>query len=248
MKRVAIEASPLDVAVIAALRFGSMGVIKLLLTGKGPMNGWIARAYDRGVQNAFRDVVAGTFDELAGQLIDARKLLDVGCGPGQFSIMAAERLPQAEVVGIDLAPTMIELARGHAAQSPAAKRLHFDVGDAMALPFPDASFDAAMSSGSIKQWPDAVGGLREIHRVLAPGGRAYILEINREAPAQAIETQRRRMQHWFFRLMLPYVATQGMSPEQARQACAASPFGAPVEQRLLLDGLIWLLIAEKAAA
>jgi ubiquinone/menaquinone biosynthesis C-methylase UbiE len=237
----------LDVAVIAALRFGRMGMLKLLLTGKGPMNGWIARAYDRGVQSAFRGVVASTFDEVAGQLANARRLLDVGCGPGQFSIMAAERLPQAEVVGIDLAPTMIELARGHATQSSAAKRLVFDVGDAMALPFADASFDAVLSSGSIKQWPDTVQGLREIHRVLAPGGRAFVLEINREAPKHAVEAQRRQMQHWFFRLMLPYVATQGMSPDEARHACATSPFGAPVEQRLLLDGLIWLLIAEKAA-
>ena len=113
---------------------------------------------------------------------------------------------------------------------------------------PDASFDAVLSSGSIKQWPDAARGLGEIHRVLVPGGRAYVLEINRDAPAHAIEAQRRQMQHWLFRLILPHVVTQGMSPEQARQACAGSPFGAPVEQRLLLDGLIWLLLAEKTAA
>jgi ubiquinone/menaquinone biosynthesis C-methylase UbiE len=223
-----------------------MGALKLLLTGKGPMNGWIARGYDRGVQVAFRDLVATTFDDLAGQLTEARRLVDVGCGPGQFTIMAAERLPQAEVVGIDLAPTMIELARGHAAGSPAERRLLFQVGDAMALPLPDSTFDAAMSSGSIKQWPDASRGLTEIHRVLAPGGRAFVLEINKEAPPAAIEAQRRRLQHWFFRLILPHVAKQGMSPSEARQACESSPFGAPLEQRLLFDGLIWLMIARKA--
>jgi ubiquinone/menaquinone biosynthesis C-methylase UbiE len=161
--------------------------------------------------------------------------------------MAAERLPQAEVVGVDLAPTMIELARGHAAESNAADRVRFEVGDAMALPFADASFDAAISSGSIKQWPAAAGGLAEIHRVLAPGGHAFVLEANKDAPKHAIEAQRKQMQHWLFRLVFPHVVTQGMTPAQARQACVDSPFGEPLEQRLLLDGLIWLLIARKAA-
>lgn len=225
-----------------------MSLVKLLLTGKGPMTGWVARAYDRAVQVAFRDLVAATFDDLSAQLVDTRRLIDVGCGPGQFTIMAAERLPEAEVVGIDLSPTMIQLARGHAAASPAAKRLRFQVGDAMALPFPDASFDAAMSGGSIKQWPDASQGLAEIHRVLAPGGRAFVLEINREAPADTIEAQRRRLQHWLFRLIFPRVARQGMSPDEAGKASMSSPFGVPVEQRLLLDGLIWLMVVRKAEA
>jgi ubiquinone/menaquinone biosynthesis C-methylase UbiE len=223
-----------------------MSALKLLLTGKGPMNGWIARAYDRGVQGAFRDLVAATFDDFAAQVADARRLLDVGCGPGQFTLMAAERKPDAEAVGVDLAPTMIDLARGHAAESPAGKRVRFEVGDSMALPFADASFDIAISSGSIKQWPDATRGLAEIHRVLVPGGRAFVLEANKEAPAHAIETQRRKLQHWLFRLLFPHVISQGMSPDEARRACLASPFGEPLEQRLLLDGLIWMLIAKKA--
>jgi ubiquinone/menaquinone biosynthesis C-methylase UbiE len=225
-----------------------MSVIKLLLTGKGPMDGWIARAYDRGVQGAFRQVVTGIFDGVAAQLTQARRVLDVGCGPGQFTIMAAERLPQARFWGVDLAPTMIELAHSHALQSPARERLHFELGNALALPFSDGSFDAVMSSGSIKQWPDAVKGLSEMHRVLVPGGRAFVLEINRAAPPQAVETQRRHLQHWLFRLLFPRVVTQGMTPEEARAACTASAFGSPTEERLVLDGLVWLLVAEKAAA
>jgi demethylmenaquinone methyltransferase/2-methoxy-6-polyprenyl-1,4-benzoquinol methylase len=225
-----------------------MGVIALLRTGKGPMDGWIARAYDRGVQKAFRGLVASMLEELSGDLGASRRLLDVGCGPGQFSIMAAERLAHAEVVGVDLAPTMIELARGHAAASAARARLRFELGDAMALPFGDAEFDTVLSSGSIKQWPDAARGMAEMHRVLAPGGRAFVLEVNRDAPAAAVERQRRELRHWLFRLLFPRVVTQGMSPAEARQACLASPFGAPEEERLLLDGLVWLLAARKAPA
>lgn len=223
-----------------------MGVLKLLRTGKGPMDGWIARVYDRGVHEAFRGLVSEMIDDLVEDLSPTRRLLDVGCGPGQFSIMAAERLPQAQVVGVDLAPTMIELARQHAAASPANDRVRFEVGDAMALPFRDAEFDTVLSSGSIKQWPDSAKGLSEIHRVLEPGGSAFVLEINRQAPAVAVEAQRRQLRHWLFRLLFPHVVTQGMSTEEARQACRASPFGEPLEQRMLLDGLIWLVILRKA--
>jgi len=224
-----------------------MSAIKLLLTGKGPMNGWIARAYDRGVQTALRHIVTATFDDVAEQVAHAHRLLDVGCGPGQFSIMAAERLPHAQIVGVDLSPTMIGLARAHARDSAAAARLHFEVGDAMALPYGDASFDAVLSSGSIKQWPDPARGLAEIHRVLMPGAPAFILEVNKEAPPHAVAAQRQEMQHWLFRLLFPHVVTQGLSPAQARQACIDSPFGQPREQRLLLDGLIWMMVVQKRA-
>jgi ubiquinone/menaquinone biosynthesis C-methylase UbiE len=186
---------------------------------------------------------------LAGDLVDevkgARRALDAGCGPGQFTIIAAERTPGTEVFGVDLAPTMIELARRHAAESSAADRLHFEVADVCELPFPDAHFDAVLSTGSIKHWPDPVAGLRELYRVLAPGGRAYIAEMNRLAPADAIATNRVRLRHWFFRLIYPRIFTKALSPEEARDVFNASPFGPPTSERLLLDGCFWLFEGRK---
>jgi ubiquinone/menaquinone biosynthesis C-methylase UbiE len=225
-----------------------MGVFQLLRTGKGPMDGWIARAYDQGVQAAFRDVLPVLVADLIEEMRGIRSGLDVGCGPGQLTVLTAERLPDAEVWGIDLAPTMIELARRHASESPASARLHFDVADVAALPFPDDRFDSVVSSGSIKHWPDQAAGLREIHRVLVPGGRAFIGEMNRLAPPAAIAAQRGRLRHWFFRLIYPRVFTKAMSPEEARAVFAASPFGAPTQQRMLLDGVFWLFEARKQAA
>jgi ubiquinone/menaquinone biosynthesis C-methylase UbiE len=222
-----------------------MSLLELLRTGKGPMDGWIARAYDRGVQTALREVFPALVADLAPSLADARRLLDVGCGPGQFTILAAERLPHADVWGIDVAPTMIELARAHAVESDAVARLHFEVADVARLPFPDAHFDAVLSSGSIKHWPDQIAGLREMHRVLVPGGRALVGEMNRLAPPGAVATQRTRLRHWFFRLIYPRVFTHALSPEEARAVFTASPFGPPVAERLLLDGVFWLFEARK---
>src|SRR5436309_1624567 len=99
-----------------------MSVLQLLRTGKGPMDGWIARAYDRGVQDAFRDVLPALAEDILLGMNNVGRALDVGCGPGQFTILMAERLPDAEVWGIDLAPTMIELAQQHAAVSAAGNR------------------------------------------------------------------------------------------------------------------------------
>jgi ubiquinone/menaquinone biosynthesis C-methylase UbiE len=217
-----------------------MSVLRLLRTGKGPMDGWIARAYDQGVQAAFRDVFPALVEDLLEEITGVRRGLDVGCGPGQFTILVAERVPGAELWGIDLAPTMIELARRHAAASSAAARLHFEVADVAHLPFPDGQFDAVLSSGSIKHWPDQLAALREIHRVLAPGGRAFIGEMNRLASPQAIAAQRTRLRHWLFRLIYPRVFTKAMSPDEARAVFAASPFGPPLRERLLLDGVFWL--------
>ena len=209
------------------------------------MDGWIARGYDRGVQTAFREILPALVEDALEHLRSARRILDAGCGPGQFTILVAERLPEAEVWGIDLAPTMIELARSHAAESPAAARLHFEVADVARLPFPNAHFDAVLSSGSIKHWPDPGAGLRELHRVLAPGGRGFVGEMNRLAPPEAIATHRRRLRHWFFRLVYPRVFRNALSPDEARSVFSASPFGPPVSERMLLDGCLWLFEVRK---
>ena len=210
------------------------------------MDGWVARAYDRGVQAAFRDLFPLLAAEVMPTLAQARRILDAGCGPGQFTIAAAEALPGAELCGIDLAPTMIALARTHATASPASARLRFEVADVAHLPFPDASFDAVMSTGSIKHWPDPVAGLREIHRVLVPGGRAFIAEMNRLAPPEAVATQRARLRHWFFRLIYPHVFAKALAPDEARGVFAASPFGGAASERMLLGGCLWLFEARKA--
>lgn len=222
-----------------------MGLLELLRTGRGPMDGWVARGYDSGVQAAFREIVPALVEDLLGELQDARRGLDAGCGPGQFTILAAERLPGLEVWGIDLAPTMIELARAHAVESRAANRLHFEVADVAALPFPADHFDVVLSTGSIKHWPDPVAGLSELHRVLAPGGRAFIGEMNRLPPPEAVARYRARIRHWVFWLIYPRVFKKALTPDEARDLFMHSPFGRPVSERTLFDGCLWLFEVRK---
>jgi ubiquinone/menaquinone biosynthesis C-methylase UbiE len=102
------------------------------------------------------------------ELIAARpgmRILDLACGPGTLTrLLARQVAPGGEVVGVDLAAGMIELAR---ASAPANAR--FEVMDMEHLAFPDASFDAAVCGHGLQFVPDLVRALGEARRVLRPG-------------------------------------------------------------------------------
>ncbi|HUR21135.1 MAG TPA: methyltransferase domain-containing protein [Vicinamibacterales bacterium] len=92
--------------------------------------------------------------------------LDVGCGSGAFTEMIAERSEPASVHGLD--PSMAQLA--YARARVALQTAHFHHGDAMALPFPDHVFDAAVMPLVIFFVPDPAKGVAEMARVVCPGG------------------------------------------------------------------------------
>ena len=104
-------------------------------------------------------------------------VLDVGCGQGID--LAAYALAGAHPTGVDLTPRHVELANAHLA----ALELEGDavVGDAEQLPFPDESFDRVSSNGVLHHTPDLPAALREIHRVLRPGGEARVIVYNRHS-------------------------------------------------------------------
>lgn len=95
-----------------------------------------------------------------------QRWVDVGCGNGVFTEMLVERCAPVEVQGIDPSPEQIAFARQRLAGSVATCR----VGDAMALPFADDSFDAAVMALVIFFVPDPAKGVAEMVRVVGPGG------------------------------------------------------------------------------
>ena len=111
----------------------------------------------------------------------AARVLDVGSGAGVMAIELAGRPEVAEVTGIDLSGEMVTLARETAERLGANAR--FLQADVVELPFADASFDLVFSTLSLHHWADAQRGLSEIYRVLAPGGRAVIFDLRRNANA-----------------------------------------------------------------
>jgi demethylmenaquinone methyltransferase/2-methoxy-6-polyprenyl-1,4-benzoquinol methylase len=147
--------------------------------GSGEMFDAIASRYDLvnriisfGVDRRWR---RRTVDALA--LTRAAHVLDVATGTGDLALMIAERLPQATVVGIDPSTAMLAIGTRKVASSAAVGRITLAPGDAERLPFPDASFDAVTIAFGIRNVPDRLQGLREMARVLRPGGRLAVLEL-----------------------------------------------------------------------
>ena len=104
------------------------------------------------------------------------RMLDLATGTGDLAHLAAAR--GARVVGLDLVPRMVRLARAKAVPgAPGAPR--FLAGDMMALPFPDASFDVVMCGYGLRNVPVLHTACTEIVRVLRPGGRFLSLDFNR---------------------------------------------------------------------
>jgi ubiquinone/menaquinone biosynthesis C-methylase UbiE len=96
-------------------------------------------------------------------------LLDVGCGPATITLGLAQAVAPGQVVAVDRDAGQIDRSRAYAAGQN-VRNIRFEVADAYALPFPDASFDAAFSHAVFMHLSDPVRALREIRRVLRAGG------------------------------------------------------------------------------
>ena len=103
-------------------------------------------------------------------------VLDVGCGTGEIIIRLATKYPRATFTGVDLEEP--HLARAAERCAAFGARVRFQRGDALALPFADASFDLVTCRHLVQAVPDAKRVLAEIRRVLRPGGRLVILEFS----------------------------------------------------------------------
>lgn len=135
------------------------------------------REYFERLLQSRRDYAAWMAEALDYAGAGGLDVLDVGCGQGID--LANYALAGARPTGVDLTPRHVELANAHLAA------LGLDgqavQGDAERLPFPDESFDRASSNGVLHHTPDMPAALREIHRVLRPGGEARIIVYNRNS-------------------------------------------------------------------
>jgi ubiquinone/menaquinone biosynthesis C-methylase UbiE len=120
--------------------------------------------------------------DLAASLPPGTRLLDVGTGPGYLLGHLARVRPDLSLWGLDFSHDMIRRARHRAMAPQAAPR--WLVADACRLPFPSGVFGQVVATFTFHIWPCPVAGLQELRRVLAPGGRAWVYELRREASLQ----------------------------------------------------------------
>lgn len=129
--------------------------------------------------------------DLLGGLVSLRqtdRAVDIACGPGTLALRFA---PQVRwICGLDLTPAMLARAQRSAAERN-LRNLVFAIGDAQALPFPDASLDVAVTGYSLHHIPDPARVVREMARVLRNGGRAGILDLEAPEDSKAAELSNR---------------------------------------------------------
>ena len=145
--------------------------LNFLFSGQG------SRVYDRIAVRLAAGLYRRVIEDIIPLQIGEGKVLDAGTGPGTLAREIARRLPQLQVYGIDLSEDMIHLAREHAQSERLEERVHFDVGDVAQLPYPDNSFDLVVSTASLHHWHALEQPLRELFRVLRPGGRLLIYDF-----------------------------------------------------------------------
>jgi SAM-dependent methyltransferase len=129
-----------------------------------------------------------------GALLPGEHVVDVGCGAGLDAMIAARMVgAEGRVVGVDMTPAMLAKARTSAAEAGIAN-LTVREGYAETLPVPDGWADVVISNGVLNLVPDKAASLREMARVLRPGGRLQIADIlvQRAVP----ESAKRKIDLW----------------------------------------------------
>ena len=159
-----------------------------------------SRSYERSLgQVFFFDPVHRRVVRLMAESFDGSPpgiVLDIGCGTGRLLRRIALRWPLARLTGVDPAEGMIEKAR------PLAPSVTFLVGSGEKIPLPDSSVDAAFSTVSFHHWADQAAGVREVARVLRPGGLFCLADISLPPVAAALIPHsrvhtRKEMRHLF---------------------------------------------------
>jgi demethylmenaquinone methyltransferase/2-methoxy-6-polyprenyl-1,4-benzoquinol methylase len=139
----------------------------------------IARRYD-----LLNHLLSGNIDKrwrrktaraLESSLVGGARVLDVACGTGDLSLVLADA-GAVRVVGLDFCRPMLEIARRKAVEGSCP--VPFVEGDALRLPFADETFDVATIAFGLRNLAGVTEGLRELRRILKPGGRLAVLEFS----------------------------------------------------------------------
>ena len=141
------------------------------------------------------DRIAPTYDKLNHMLslgIDRRwrrkavdalgkfnpqQILDIATGTGDFALLLAKRIKPRHITGADISEGMMAVGREKVKQEGLQETISFEREDCTKLSFPDGSFDAVTSAYGVRNFHDLDAGLREMQRVLCPGGHLLIVEL-----------------------------------------------------------------------
>jgi ubiquinone/menaquinone biosynthesis C-methylase UbiE len=190
------------------------------------MEGAVARWY-AGLTGRNKTRFEETAQALAAELTEGARVLEVAPGPGYLAIALAQR-GRYEVVGLDISATFVRLAAENAQRAGVA--VAFQQGDAAALPFEPESFDLIICQAAFKNFAAPVRAIREMHRILRPGGKAIIYDLRRDAPAAAIRAAVAGMSVGPINALITraifkhFLLKRAYSPDQFQSMVSQTPF------------------------
>jgi ubiquinone/menaquinone biosynthesis C-methylase UbiE len=181
------------------------------------MEGSTARWYDRTTRKDLPEIKSLAI-RIAGAIPSSAQVLEIAPGPGFLSIELAKRgLP---VRALDISKTFVDIARRNAAAEGVDVR--FDLGNAAALPLQDASVDFVVCRAAFKNFTEPQKALREMRRVLRPGGKALLIDMRRDASMAEVKQYVdglgvSRLNRWFMLLTFRHMLIKRAYPlEQFR--------------------------------
>ncbi|MGB9662527.1 MAG: bifunctional demethylmenaquinone methyltransferase/2-methoxy-6-polyprenyl-1,4-benzoquinol methylase UbiE [Moorellaceae bacterium] len=132
--------------------------------------------------------------------------LDVCCGTGMLTLgLARAAFPHGKVVGLDFCREMLQVAQTHLSRSPYGGIVELVEGNAVSLPFADHTFDCATIAFALRNVPDIEKTLREMKRVVRPGGRVVSLELAK--PSWPVFKQ---LYYFYFNRLVPWLGCLGV--------------------------------------
>ncbi|AWN22505.1 bifunctional demethylmenaquinone methyltransferase/2-methoxy-6-polyprenyl-1,4-benzoquinol methylase UbiE [Deinococcus irradiatisoli] len=167
--------------------------VQRMFASIAPRYDLLNRVLSLGVDKSWRRAAARE-----ALLLSPTTLLDVATGTGDFALELKRRSPETQVTASDFVPQMLDIGRRKA--QARHLEISFEEGDALKLPYPDASFESLTCAFGFRNFADYQRGLAEFWRVLTPGGRLVILEF--PPPAEGVFG---RVFRFYFRQVLPRI-------------------------------------------
>lgn len=188
-----------------------LAVLWLTLQVRKP-RGWLGKRIVRAMNQTH-----ATMTDWGLQQITIPKnaaILDIGCGGGRTASKLAKAAPEGTVVGLDYSAASVAVSRETNAERIKTGQVKIEFGSVAALPFPDYTFDLVTAIETHYYWPDLLANVREVRRVLKPGGTfALIAETYRGGPFRLLYT-----------IVMPLLRASFLSDTEHRDLLAAGGF------------------------
>jgi ubiquinone/menaquinone biosynthesis C-methylase UbiE len=171
-------------------------------------NGWLGKRVVRAMNLSHAGLTDWGLEQLS--FPPDATILDIGCGGGRTVRRLATIASQGKVVGLDYSAASVAVSRETNAQEIEAGRVEIHQGSVASLPFPDNTFDIVTAVETHYYWPDLPASIREVQRVLKPGGRlALIAETYRGGPFRLL-----------YGMVMPLIGAAFLSDEEHRRLLA----------------------------